>query len=159
MIIRAVFFITIDEPIAGIPDESSLIKSYALQRNLKLPLVGLQYFQALSCYRWASIIQGVYARSVWGNASDEESAQYVLGMVKPLAEAGLAFTRCVCVCSVCVCVCVCVCVVRCVHILYKCSFVCCIRVFYNKCHIEDHMIRNENVDMKFDHIFRCILCR
>ena len=100
-------FITIDEPVAGIPDELSLIKSYALQRKLKLPLVGLQYFQALSCYRLASIIQGVYARSVWGNASDEESAQYVLGMVKPLAEAGLAFTKCVCVC-VCVYVCVCV---------------------------------------------------
>ena len=84
-----------DEPVAGIPDESSLVKSYALQRNLKLPLVGLRYFQALSCYRLASIVQGVYARGVWGNASDEESAQYYLGMVKPVAEAGLAFTRCV----------------------------------------------------------------
>ena len=83
-----------DEPVAGIPDESSLVKSYALQRNLKVPLVGLRYFQALSCYRLASIVQGVYARGVWGNASDEESAQYYLGMVKPVAEAGLAFTRC-----------------------------------------------------------------
>ena len=116
-----------DKPVAGIPDESSLINSYALQRNLKLPLVGLQYFQALSCYRLASIVQGVYARSVWGNASDEGSASFYLGMVKPLAEAGLAFTRCVflfvCV-YVFVCVCVCVCVRACV-----CACVCaCVRV-------------------------------
>ena len=86
-----------DEPVAGIPDESSLVKSYASQRNLKLPLVGLRYFQAFSCYRLASIVQGVYARSVWGNASDKEYAQYYLGMVKPIAEAGLAFTRYICV--------------------------------------------------------------
>ena len=123
-IIRTVF-ITIDEPVAGIPDEASLIKSYALQRNLKLPLVGLQYFQALSCYRLASIVQGVYARSVWGNASDEESAQYLLGMVKPLAQSGLAFTRCV---HACVCACV-----R-VPILNEYS-VCYIRVFYGLCYI------------------------
>ena len=75
------------------PDELSLIKSYTCQRNLKPPLNGLGYFQALCCYRMASIVQGVYARSVWGNASDEESAKHVWSMVKPLAIAGLSFTR------------------------------------------------------------------
>ena len=75
------------------PDEPSLIKSYAHQRDLKLPLLGLGYFQALSCYRLASIAQGVFARSVWGNASNEESAKLIWSMVKPLAVAGLSFTR------------------------------------------------------------------
>ncbi|XP_065896931.1 acyl-CoA dehydrogenase family member 11-like isoform X2 [Dysidea avara] len=83
----------LSKPVAGMPDEPSLVKSYAHQRDLKLPLIGLSYFQALSCYRLASIIQGVYARSVWGNASNEESAKHVWSMVKPLAVAGLSFTR------------------------------------------------------------------
>ena len=129
---------TTDEPVAGIPDETSLIKSYALQRNLKLPLIDLKYFQALSGYRMASIIQGVYARSVWGNASNEESAKYVLGMVKPLAEAGLAFTRCVCMCTCacacvcmrCVCVCARTCARTCMHVVCVCMCTCvCVCVF------------------------------
>ena len=91
------FIVHTAKPVAGMPDEPSLVKSYAHQRDLKLPLIGLSYFQALSCYRLASIIQGVYARSVWGNASNEESAKHVWSMVKPLAVAGLSFTRCVCV--------------------------------------------------------------
>jgi len=81
------------KPVVGMPDEPSLIKSYTYQQNLKPPLFGLGYFQALSCYRLASIAQGVYARSVWGNASNEEFAKQVWSMVKPLAIAGLSFTR------------------------------------------------------------------
>ncbi|KAL5496196.1 hypothetical protein EMCRGX_G012434 [Ephydatia muelleri] len=50
------------------------------------------FFLALSLFRMASILQGVYARSVRGNASSDRGALF-MNMVKPLAEGGLYFAK------------------------------------------------------------------
>lgn len=50
------------------------------------------FFLALSLFRMASIAQGVYARSVLGNASSDRATSF-MNMVKPLAEGGLFFSK------------------------------------------------------------------
>lgn len=72
----------------GIPTEAEYLQLYATATGR--PCVSdYPFFLAFGCFRFTSILQGVYARSLAGNASQPEAAQY--GTVAPMfAELGWA---------------------------------------------------------------------
>ena len=72
----------------GLPSEAQLIETYAEAAGIDPPK-DLAFFLALSFFRLAAIVQGVYARSLQGNASST-SAREMGPRVAALAEAGLA---------------------------------------------------------------------
>lgn len=72
----------------GLPDEASLVTIYCQSTGIAPPR-DLSYFLALAFFRLASIVQGVYARSLAGNASSA-SAREMGPRVAALAAAGLA---------------------------------------------------------------------
>ncbi|XP_067857901.1 acyl-CoA dehydrogenase family member 11 [Heptranchias perlo] len=74
--------------VEGIPSCEELTSLYGRCRGLSMPLPNWNFFLALSFFKIASILQGVYARSLIGNASAENAHKYG-GSIKPLAEAGL----------------------------------------------------------------------
>ena len=72
----------------GLPDEASLVAIYSNSAGIAPP-EDLSFFLALAFFRLAAIVQGVYARSLAGNASSASAA--TMGpRVAALAEAGLA---------------------------------------------------------------------
>ncbi|XP_059508178.1 acyl-CoA dehydrogenase family member 11 [Stegostoma tigrinum] len=76
------------QEVEGIPSCGELISTYSRCRGLSIPLSNWNFFLALSFFKVASILQGVYARSLLGNASAEDAHVYGES-VKPLAETGL----------------------------------------------------------------------
>lgn len=58
----------------GIPDEASQLARYRQQRGIG-PIEDWPVFVAFSLYRMAAILQGVYARALQGNASNEDALQ------------------------------------------------------------------------------------
>ncbi|RDD41034.1 Acyl-CoA dehydrogenase family member 11 [Trichoplax sp. H2] len=69
--------------IPGIPTEKELTDTYCYYRGLKPPLPNWNFYCALSIFRMVGITQGVYARSIQGNASSETAQTY--GRIVPLA--------------------------------------------------------------------------
>jgi aminoglycoside phosphotransferase (APT) family kinase protein len=70
----------------GIPDEDEYVAAYA-RRTGRDPGKDWQFFLAFSFFRYAAIVQGVYARALQGNASSATGEQ--LGRSAPrLAEIG-----------------------------------------------------------------------
>jgi aminoglycoside phosphotransferase (APT) family kinase protein len=63
----------LDLPALGIPSESELVSMYC-HRAGRDSVPDLTFFIALSLFRYAAIVQGVYARSLQGNASDQKRA-------------------------------------------------------------------------------------
>ncbi len=64
-----------DDPPAGIPDERGFLEMYADARGVDLP-GDWSFYMAMAMFRMASICQGVYARSLQGNASDPTASRY-----------------------------------------------------------------------------------
>ncbi|MFO1169611.1 MAG: phosphotransferase family protein [Hyphomicrobiaceae bacterium] len=72
----------------GLASEAELIDVYSRAAGIDPP-AGLDFFVALALFRLAAIVQGVYARSLAGNASSASAA--TMGpRVAALAAAGLA---------------------------------------------------------------------
>ncbi len=70
----------------GIPEERAYVAVYARQTG-RDPGADWPFFLAFSLFRYAAIVQGVYARALQGNASSETGEQ--LGRMAPrLAEIG-----------------------------------------------------------------------
>ncbi len=64
----------VDRDALGIPDEQTYVKNYCARRNIGE--IGHWFFYlAFSFFRIAAILQGVYRRSVDGNASNPEKAK------------------------------------------------------------------------------------
>jgi len=77
-----------DLPALGIPSEAEYLRLYA-QASGRDGIRDYAFFVAFGCFRFAAILQGVYARSLAGNASQPEAAKY--GAVAPVfADLGWA---------------------------------------------------------------------
>jgi aminoglycoside phosphotransferase (APT) family kinase protein len=84
-------FGTADLARLGIPDERAYIAAYA-RRTGRDPGADWPFFMAFSLFRYAAIVQGVYARALQGNASSASAGQ--LGRTAPrLAEIGWALAE------------------------------------------------------------------
>jgi aminoglycoside phosphotransferase (APT) family kinase protein len=58
----------------GIPSLENYVEAYA-KRTGRDAIPEFKFFLAFSCFRLASICQGVYARGVQGNASSENAME------------------------------------------------------------------------------------
>ncbi len=63
----------LDLPALGIPTEDETVAAYC-RRAGRDGVPDLTFFMALSFFRYAAIVQGVYARSLQGNAADKRAA-------------------------------------------------------------------------------------
>jgi aminoglycoside phosphotransferase (APT) family kinase protein len=68
----------------GIPTEEEYVKAYC-ERTGRDGIPKLDFYFAYNIFRLTSIVQGVYARSLQGNASNEK-AKEMGALVKPMAE-------------------------------------------------------------------------
>ena len=68
----------------GIPTEEEYVKAYC-ERTGRNGIPKLDFYFAYNIFRLTSIVQGVYARSLQGNASNEK-AKEMGALVKPMAE-------------------------------------------------------------------------
>jgi len=57
---------------AGIPSLDDYVTAYAKRTN-RAAIPAFNFYLAFSCFRLASICQGVYARGLQGNASSENA--------------------------------------------------------------------------------------
>uniref|UniRef100_A0AAY4DN66 Acyl-CoA dehydrogenase family member 11 n=1 Tax=Denticeps clupeoides TaxID=299321 RepID=A0AAY4DN66_9TELE len=73
---------------AGFPSVKDLISVYCHCRGIPPSIPELNFFVALSFFKLAAIAQGVYARSLLGNASAPNAAEFGES-VEPLAKVGL----------------------------------------------------------------------
>ncbi|XP_033022085.1 acyl-CoA dehydrogenase family member 11 [Lacerta agilis] len=78
--------------IAGIPSAGEMIATYCRCRGISTAVPNLNFFLALSYFKVASIMQGIYARYLQGNSVAENSHEFC-NMVKPLAETGLLVSK------------------------------------------------------------------
>ena len=69
---------------AGIPTEEEYVRAYC-ERTGREGIENLDFYFAYNIFRLAGIAQGVYARSVQGNASNER-AKELGALVEPMAE-------------------------------------------------------------------------
>ncbi|XP_028818373.1 acyl-CoA dehydrogenase family member 11 [Denticeps clupeoides] len=74
--------------IDGFPSVKDLISVYCHCRGIPPSIPELNFFVALSFFKLAAIAQGVYARSLLGNASAPNAAEFGES-VEPLAKVGL----------------------------------------------------------------------
>ncbi|MBL6600141.1 MAG: phosphotransferase family protein, partial [Alphaproteobacteria bacterium] len=59
---------------AGIPAQNDYVAAYA-KRTGRGSIDEINFYLAFSCFRLASICQGVYARGLQGNASSENAVE------------------------------------------------------------------------------------
>ncbi|XP_072507436.1 acyl-CoA dehydrogenase family member 11 isoform X1 [Notamacropus eugenii] len=76
----------------GIPSVEELALIYCRCRGISTSLPNWNFFLALSYFKLAGILQGVYARYLLGNSASETSFMFA-DVVKPLAEIGLQFAK------------------------------------------------------------------
>lgn len=76
---------------AGIPDESSQVEAYC-RRTGRVDIPNWNFYLAFSLFRLASILQGVYARGLQGNASSEQ-ALHRGAAAKRIAERGWSIAQ------------------------------------------------------------------
>ncbi len=74
----------------GIPTEEEYIERYCERRGMG-SIPNWPFYLAFSCFRFAAIMQGVYRRSLDGNASNDRASEYG-ALVKPLARLGVWLT-------------------------------------------------------------------
>jgi aminoglycoside phosphotransferase (APT) family kinase protein len=79
---------TVDEDRTGMPDESSYVAAY-LRHTGRRELPHWNFYLAFSMFRLASILQGVYARGLQGNAASTYALQRGAA-ARMIAERGLA---------------------------------------------------------------------
>jgi aminoglycoside phosphotransferase (APT) family kinase protein len=77
-------FLGVDLKAMGIPTEDDYVKAYC-KRTGRDAIPKLDFYIAYNIFRLAGIAQGVYARSVQGNASNER-AKELGALVEPMAE-------------------------------------------------------------------------
>jgi aminoglycoside phosphotransferase (APT) family kinase protein len=65
---------TVDEDRSGMPDETSYVAAY-LRHTGRTDLASWNFYLAFSMFRLASILQGVYARGLQGNAASSYALQ------------------------------------------------------------------------------------
>jgi aminoglycoside phosphotransferase (APT) family kinase protein len=65
---------TVDEDRSGMPDEESYVATY-LRHSGRTDLRQWNFYLAFSMFRLASILQGVYARGLQGNAASSYALQ------------------------------------------------------------------------------------
>ncbi|MFN3201293.1 MAG: phosphotransferase [Bradymonadia bacterium] len=65
----------VDYAATGIPDEDTYVARYCTHTE-RDEIAHWAYYKAFSLFRLASILQGVYARSLQGNASSENAGMY-----------------------------------------------------------------------------------
>ena len=75
----------LDRSSLGLPNEQDYIAAYRARRRLG-PIDGWPFYIAFSFFRLAAILQGVYKRSLDGNASNPEKAA-TYGRAVPLIAA------------------------------------------------------------------------
>lgn len=80
-----------DRAALGVPDEQAIVDRYCQLRGIA-PIKGWSFYIALSFFRLASIIQGVYKRSLDGNASNTRAGM-MGAMVEQLAGMAMASIR------------------------------------------------------------------
>jgi aminoglycoside phosphotransferase (APT) family kinase protein len=79
-------FLGVDLFQLGIPSEAEYIEAYCKRTN-RDSIPKLDFYFSYNIFRLAGIAQGVYARSLQGNASNSKAAE--LGaLVKPMADYG-----------------------------------------------------------------------
>ncbi len=77
----------------GIPTEYEYVEAYTRNsQRTSGPVTNYSYYSALSCFRMASIAQGVYARSLQGNASNTSATTFG-EIAKLVAAKGLALSQ------------------------------------------------------------------
>ena len=84
-------FLGADLKSLGIPTGGEYLKAYC-ERTGRDRIEDLDFYFAYNTFRFAAIVQGVYHRSLQGNASNEKAKEYG-EMVKPLAEAAWGFAK------------------------------------------------------------------
>lgn len=77
-------FLGVDLESLGIPTEAEYVKAYC-ERTGREGIPKLDFYIAYNIFRLAGIAQGVYARAMQGNASNER-AKDLGALVKPMAE-------------------------------------------------------------------------
>lgn len=77
-------FLGADLKAMGIPTEDEYVKAYC-ERTGRDGIPKLDFYFAYNIFRLTSIVQGVYARSLQGNASNEK-AKEMGALVQPMAE-------------------------------------------------------------------------
>jgi len=75
----------------GIPTEAEFLASYCRHAG-RGPIEGWGFYVAFALFRFAAICQGVYARSLAGNAASERAGTFH-GIAREMAERGLAAAR------------------------------------------------------------------
>lgn len=73
-----------DRRVLGIPEETEMLEQYCRLRKIS-SIENWSYYMVFCLFRLAAILQGVYKRSLDGNASNERAAK-MGAMVGPLAE-------------------------------------------------------------------------
>ncbi|MCW5724802.1 MAG: phosphotransferase [Maricaulaceae bacterium] len=84
-------FMGVDIEALGIPSEADYVRAYC-ERTGRDDLPKLDFYFAYNLFRLAAIVQGVYARSLQGNASNER-AKEMGAMVKPMADYAWTFAQ------------------------------------------------------------------
>ncbi|MEN0652820.1 MULTISPECIES: phosphotransferase [Hyphobacterium] len=75
----------------GIPTEDDYVRAYC-ERTGRDGLPKLDFYFAFNLFRFAGIVQGVYHRSLQGNASNAKAREYG-AMVKPMADYAWTFAE------------------------------------------------------------------
>ncbi len=76
----------------GIPNEQELVEAYCAKRGTSSKIDDWPYFMAFGIFRLAAIAQGVYKRSLQGNASSDDASGYGAA-VTMLAELGCGIAK------------------------------------------------------------------
>lgn len=84
-------FLGVDIEALGIPSMETYVAAYC-ERTGRSSIPDLNFYFAYNIFRLASIVQGVYARSLQGNASNAR-AQEMGKAVEPLAQAAWGFAK------------------------------------------------------------------
>ena len=82
-------FLGVDLAAMGIPTEDAYVRAYC-ERTGRDGLPRLDFYFAYNLFRLAAIVQGVYHRSVQGNASNAKAREYG-AMVRPMADYAWTF--------------------------------------------------------------------
>ncbi|WP_269620057.1 phosphotransferase [Zhongshania sp. BJYM1] len=78
----------IDREALGIPSEKAYVKQYCERRGIS-GIDNWVFYLAFAFFRLSAILQGVYKRALYGNASSQKALDYG-ALAAPLAELGLA---------------------------------------------------------------------
>lgn len=71
----------------GIPEETACLKQFCETAGIEVSDSDWRFYLAFNCFRFAAIVQGVYKRSLDGNASSDKAAR-VGALAKPVSAMG-----------------------------------------------------------------------